>query len=785
MSRESSLEIKKQPGDLLPSITENPDNQLDLLLLAFYYGAYVLFCVILFHLPGSITGNEEFTIFVQGWIATPLLVLFAAVGIYKTNRAWFSNVEGFFSILLASATLFGLLSALGLFIWQSGGVFSVPIGVAVLFPLSQALTLWGGYKYRDQAAFLSANAFIKRVYWLPPIGVWMILLLFSGIAATYEGYALPIQSVLLAVPFGFLSYFHKYLLRSPVGKTGLTIDIIAILLILGGCFNPYFPAGPLHQNFYLGPINALLHGKTMLVDVYSQYGVFLHEFLALFFALKIFPLNYQGLTLLVTLFCMAQYALIYYLLRILLKSPLFSLIALSIILLLNFFAIRGYFPSFPSIGPIRFGLCYVLIVFVALRLKYPVQGKFFLLMEYSTLGIASVWSFEAFIYVAAIFMGLRGYQMLAESDSIGGGLKWIVAESFYAAAAIGLAHLVQALAIFIQAGSLPNWGYYLGYIYIYSVAGFGGLPIDAWSPWFIVVMIYFLGLIAPFTKWVITGKFDTSLETQIIVSLAFFGIAQFTYYVGRSHPEALLHVCVPAIIIAAYGIRQLTQLQGEVYAGAKHASMFAAYASIALLVIAFAPHLIPKIPETGFGFLYTSLERRIVEKTPFEKIALETYRRLWNSKPSTPEANTAISLIQKYAAAQPRVLIFLPNRNGSRATTEALFLSNKAHLLPVTDQLQDAVSPQVSSFIINFKPDLHAGDVVFLPSNPKELMVASSLDVELRDISEYQKAVVLKLCGKFNLVEIKRTESGVSVFRLDLPESGTSNYCAQVKELPN
>ena len=39
-----------------------------------------------------------------------------------------------------------------------------------------------------------------------------------------------------------------------------------------------------NQNFYLGAVNEVLHGRTILVDVFPQYGVGLLYALAAFFA---------------------------------------------------------------------------------------------------------------------------------------------------------------------------------------------------------------------------------------------------------------------------------------------------------------------------------------------------------------------------------------------------------------------------------------------------------------------------------------------------------------------
>jgi hypothetical protein len=763
------------------------DDRFNLLLLAFIYGAYFLLGTILGYISGGITEHDEFSIFVQGWITAPLLTILAVSLIYKVKQTKFQKDAVFLPMLLGINVFLGLLAITALhFIGQSANsslaLTRSITAIFILFPVLQIIILWGLDRFRASRILSQLNSFESTFYWLILPGIGAMLVMFSGIYVADTDYSLSPKTLLLAIPFGFLAYLHQYLITPATKKVVLALDVLAIILIIGACFDPYFEISAVHQNFFLGPVNALLHGKTMLVDVYSQYGVFLQEFLAFCFKLRLIPLNYQGLALLVALLSMFQYGLVYFLARTLIKSPRFSLLLLFIILLVNLFATKAYFQSVPSIGPVRFGLCYILIVFTALRLKYPAKKSVFLGLEYGTLGLASIWSFETFIYTSAIFYGLRGYDTLATTNTIRGFKKKIVPELLKSIFAIVLFHSVQALTIFFATGTWPHWTYYFEFIYLYSLAGAGGLPIDAWSPWFIIIAIYFIGLMYPFITRVTAQKWDLSIETQIIVGLVFFGTAQFTYYVGRSSPEALFHVCVPAALIAGYGASQITKSAQLKYKSARNISIFMVYAAIALLGIIYLPSLVKKAPHTGFGFAYSLLEEWHAHGSG-ASIFRESYDRLWHPKPTTPQAAEAIELIKKYAANKTRIMIFLSSKNFSQATTEVLFLSNKAHLYPVTDQLQDSLSFQVSNFIVNYAPNLQVGDVIFLPTQPKELTLRPYIAAGFQFVDEFQKKIVLKLCNQFSLSVLESTPSGITAFRLEAPGNRASNYCSKTRAL--
>ena len=785
------MTISRQPPisveNLLPR-QSGVDDCFNLLLLSLFYGSYFFLGTLLIYIPGGVIDHEEFSIFVLGWISIPPLTLFALAWVYKLKQTNIQSNSGFFSILLGINTAFGILATYGLYLVRhlnhsSWMLIQFMLGVLILFPLLQIFIFWSMDRFSHSRTLSNLKTLETILYWFIPFGFGIMITMFSGVFATYQGYILPLRALLFAIPFGFLAYLHRFLIGPSTTKKRIALDTFTILLIIGACFDPRFEINTVHENFYIGPINALLHGKTMLVDVYSQYGVLVIEFLAFFFRLHVLPLNYQGLAFLIAVLCMIQYSLVYFLIRTIIPSPGFALVVLCMVLLMNFFAILGYFQSYPSIGPVRFGLCYVLLAIITLRLKYPVKKSIFEWLEYGVLAIASLWSFETFIYTGAVFYGIRVYDGLATTNDIRSFFKKTTLEVLKSILVIVIFHSLKALTIFLARGTWPNWAYYFEYIYAYSVDGFGGLPVDAWSPWFVILMIYFAGLVYPFVAWIITRQWSTSPETRIVFCLALFGTAQFTYYVGRSHPNALFHICIPAILIAAYGVSRITNPDSVTPNGARYASLFLAYVTIALLGISHGANLIKKFPNTGFGFAYTVFERRLAHKDLDDEIFQELHNRLWQPKPTTSETAEAIKLIQKYASSNSRVMIFLP---GKEATTEALFLSHKAHLYPVTDKVQDSLSTKVSDFIIDYPLNFQINDVIFLPANPQELLIRPSLPAaDPEFIHEYPRMVVLNLCNQFSLEEIESTQSGVTALSLQSLGDGTSDYCAETKTLKN
>jgi len=48
-----------------------------------------------------------------------------------------------------------------------------------------------------------------------------------------------------------------------------------------------------------------------------------------------------------------------------------------------------------------------------------------------------------------------------------------------------------------------------------------------------------------------------SPENELIFGLTLFGIAQYTYFLGRSHPNNLYHIATTTVIIAGYWLCQI------------------------------------------------------------------------------------------------------------------------------------------------------------------------------------------------------------------------------------
>jgi hypothetical protein len=128
-----------------------------------------------------------------------------------------------------------------------------------------------------------------------------------------------------------------------------------------------------HHDYYLGPVNDMAHGRTMLVDIWAQYGVGVYY--ALLAALSVLPFNHGGLVLLLSTLMAAQYVLVYATLRTAIRSTALVIAAVTAAVMTNIFATIGSYVGYPSAGPLRFGLPYLVVAAAVAAARWPQHAR--------------------------------------------------------------------------------------------------------------------------------------------------------------------------------------------------------------------------------------------------------------------------------------------------------------------------------------------------------------------------------------------------------------------------
>jgi len=731
----------------------NKEDRFPFLCLSVLYAGFFLFLNIFLHVNHGMDERAEFFIFVHGWITVPVLTITAVLTLEHWRQHALKGNRVFYPILILANLVYGivviggfrlltiktqdftfwsLLKALDQQIpsWQTGefisgevlftfwqtmvGLFFVVNGLAL-----GAIKLVGDFLKTDY----TSRKLSDILYLTLLIGLGFLVMNFSGFR--FDKFYFILAAALLA----FVSIFHSNILNCHPGRTGMMfihsgIFFLTVFLI----FDPGFTYDRHHQNHMLGPVADLMNGKAPLVDINCQYGVGIIYFLKWMFAWM--PFSYQGFNFLVTLTYLGLYLMVYILLRYLFKSVPLTIFTFLIVVMTNFLATIGEAAAYPSIGALRFGLPYFILLSAILRNVQPRLRQVSFAIEAAVVAVASVWSFEAFVYTIATYLAIAVYEWTAGYSNIRQLLASIVKRLSGVVVLTFCVHLWLAWDIHSRSGQWPHWPYYFDYIFLYSTDGLGGMLIAPWTPWLFFVIIPLVSFLAIFYKIFWSETKDYPPEFNLVAGLGGLAVGQFTYFLGRSHPNNLFHISIPVICLAAFWLVYASRQEGRVLTKFYPVFVYGCYFAAFFLFLNVLPLTAAKIQ--------TKLTHYAKFHDHFESFA----RRI----PTDHKVAEAVDLVEKFAGDKSRVAIFL----SADDTTEVLMFTRKTHVFPFNYALQANLLKSEQDRVVNFAHSLKEGDIIFIS----------------KDYSDLQARVVFKLQKEFRFVPREITPEGIVAFEL-------------------
>jgi hypothetical protein len=517
----------------------------------------------------------------------------------------------------------------------------------------------------------------------------------------------------------------------PARRVSMLADAAVLLLMAGLVLDPRWPVTSSHVHhygFYLGPVNDLLHGKSLLVDINCQYGVLVVYFLAMVFGAGLFPFSYPGFSALLAVLLIAQYALVFALLRHSLKSQGLAVSVLFLILGVTFFSQSGL-ANLPSVGPLRFGLAYLVLAAAWLRHRYPRHEGWSWALAHGLVGVASAWSMETFLYTLAAHGGVLVWERALDGAGMRSVVCRIARSLSRTLGAILLVQLLLALHILWRSGEWPHWSRYLDYVALYSVEEFGTFLIDPWSPWALYIAVYFASAAALVCRARWAADPGSLSRSGVVAGMTTFGMAQFTYFLGRSHPNNLHHIAIPSLFLAAYWIGELGRTPSVPHRFAATARYGACAAAVFLAI-----HCTPYV---GAQWEHSALADLLAGG----RAAGSALAEYGSPAATSPGAVEAVGLVARHAADKERVALFLE----PDLTTEALVLSGKAHVFPLSHAPQDQLLQTARLRALLYAYDLRNGDCVFLAKDTSLL-------------NQIQRQLLERLRSEFTFTPVESTE---------------------------
>jgi hypothetical protein len=515
--------------------------------------------------------------------------------------------------------------------------------------------------------------------------------------------------------------------RQQPAKPSKLLDL-AVLLGLAYLLFPWRPNVDIfHQNYFLGPIHDVMHGRYMFAPTRCQYGVTLIYAMAGFYKLTGFAVGHYSLTVLTAFLYLGLFWALWAFVLHRFGSRLLALAALAVALVTNRFGYWGdtWDPIlYPSVGPWRFGLPLLTVLASWWRLRRGVKSR---AIELFFVALSSIWAFEVFVYALAGYIAFCVLEAWTEKDGFAAGLGQAGARLAEALLWSAAANALLVGITYLGTGKILDYKTYWLFVGGYG-AGHGFLQPDLHTPWFLVAFLSFLSCVAVFRQLL---RGDRRRILALVGALAALGAAEYSYYIMRAHQSNLRYVGVPSIV--AFFILLDLALAGRglsrwIKASAVAAAIFTG--GVAVL--------------TAGGTVLNCMPRQswtpIVNGNPgFERF----FYLMHNPPVLNDRCKEAARLIAVHAPDAKEIAILL---DGDQST--------QAHLISGTIDPSGwsnvSEEEEIPYEVENPDPGLKAGDVVIMEQNPA-------------------------IIGKLNLA---RTQALQRHFKLELLENGGAAVCA-------
>jgi hypothetical protein len=302
-------------------------------------------------------------------------------------------------------------------------------------------------------------------------------------------------------------------------------------------------ADSLHYMTNIGPALHLLHGGTLMVDTFSQYGPgpVLLEYLAFQFGKPSF-----GVANIAVQLCNIAFYILF--LVALWQSTRHRLAALWLGLLVVTFWLSGwsYGDGNVNAAPSVLGVRYVLPMLMTVALRTGALSKGHSVLTFLTSFLAAVWSLEAVAGVLALHCG---YLVLVNLRDRNFGR--LIVDVALACLPIVVGLVAMSLGTLLMSGKLPAFAVYLGYFGSYNpVATYWAVPFDGlfwgWLPILlgIVVVVGICCRIAIFGR---QGKLAhwTDHWLRFCLPAAMLTVLTSAYFAGRAVDFVIMIALLP------------------------------------------------------------------------------------------------------------------------------------------------------------------------------------------------------------------------------------------------
>lgn len=307
----------------------------------------------------------------------------------------------------------------------------------------------------------------------------------------------------------------------------------------------------MHFEAVFHPVAEVYAGKSLLVDLINQYGLYPYY---LNFIFKIIGLGVFKFTIMMVVLSLLSYVAFFDVCYTMFKNRVVALLALGGIFFcvqMHFFlySLTQYFQGMPlrTVG---------VAIATALALRYLHKGT---AQAYyaSAVGCAFsvMWNFDTgFVVFLTWLLTLAYKEIVARGwfNSLRATAKHIAINAGVLAAFV----ICFALHTKLHSGAWPDFGGFFAYIGYFYGFGFNLLPMVPFHPWNIIALLYAGGLLYSAVR---LYEMEYDVKALDVFFLAIMGCGIFAYYQGRSVTSNLVFVAWPALLIGALPVEYMLE----------------------------------------------------------------------------------------------------------------------------------------------------------------------------------------------------------------------------------
>jgi len=371
------------------------------------------------------------------------------------------------------------------------------------------------------------------------------------------------QSTILLFSLGLATLFCLRIRNQPpthpstrVNAITWTIFIVAMLIQLLSwriaSINSVSNAGEwiVHADAAVYSLSQVVAGKTLLVDLPSQYGLY-PELIAPIF--KLIGSTVLNVTLFFASLQIISLLGLFFVLTKLVKNPTVLTLGGISLLLVTFDTVihfTGWHDRYFQYWPIRFFWPALSVLVFYYFCCNKTIGRASVVSLVSAIGL--FWNTDTGLFIFLSFPAflIAQFVVLAFKKD-----KTDTLDAKKYPTIIGLHVIITGVVIGFLLGMMwykaqqplhLEWQF--AYQKLFYSMGFAMLPIPREiHPWMSVLGLYLLGIILTLTVWF--KRSEESIRAEVILYLCLLGVGIFVYYQGRSHVNNLINVCWPAILV--------------------------------------------------------------------------------------------------------------------------------------------------------------------------------------------------------------------------------------------